>query len=168
MELARKSSGLWWLAFGAVAAWALGARRSRWRAQLERVSSTQWTATAPAWGVPLVRYAESVTGVPAALLAALIRTESAWRVDAVSRVGAIGLTQLMPKTAASLGVDPHDVTQNVLGGARYLAAQLERFDDVALALAAYNAGPHRVVQYQGIPPFAETQAYVARILSRLQ
>jgi soluble lytic murein transglycosylase-like protein len=105
--------------------------------------------------------------VPAALIAALIRTESAWQPYVVSKAGAIGLAQLMPATAAQLGVDPWDPAANVLGGARYLREQLDTFDDVAFALAAYNAGPHRVRQYGGIPPYAETQAYVARILERL-
>jgi soluble lytic murein transglycosylase-like protein len=97
----------------------------------------------------------------------VIRTESAWRAHVISAAGAIGLMQLMPATAAELGVDPFQPSENVLGGARYLRRQLDAFDDVGLALAAYNAGPHRVRQYGGVPPYRETQAYVARILERL-
>lgn len=81
----------------------------------------------------------------------------------------MGLMQLMPETAATLGVeDPFDPEQNIVGGARYLRLLLDRFnDDLALTLAAYNAGPRRVEIYGGIPPFRETQDYVATILGRL-
>lgn len=98
------------------------------------------------------------------LFVEMIRAESAFDPRAVSPVGAQGLGQLMPATARELGVaDPFDPHSNLDGAARYLSAQLERFGDVRLALAAYNAGPHRVVEYEGIPPFRETRAYVARI-----
>jgi soluble lytic murein transglycosylase-like protein len=69
----------------------------------------------------------------------------------------------MPDTARALGVDPQNPAQNLDGAARYLLAQIAKFQDVGLALAAYNAGPHRVVEYSGIPPFAETRDYIARI-----
>lgn len=168
MELARKPIILWGaLAVAAVALLKPRSSAPRWWLQLSSATA-DWRRTTPSWGAPIVEYAVHATGVPAVLLAALIRTESAWNPNALSRVGAIGLAQLMPATARGLGVDPHDPVQNVLGGARYLRAQLDRFDDVALALAAYNAGPHRVVQYQGVPPFKETQAYVRKILSRLR
>ena len=81
----------------------------------------------------------------------------------MSPKGAYGLGQLMPDTARSLGVDPRDPSQNLDGAARYLLAQIATFKDIDLALAAYNAGPHRVVEYSGIPPFAETRDYIARI-----
>ena len=94
----------------------------------------------------------------------LVRAESAFNPRALSPKGAQGLGQLMPDTARALGVrDPWDPEQNLDGAARYFAAQLDRFGDVHLALAAYNAGPHRVVQYGGMPPYRETRAYVARI-----
>lgn len=131
------------------------------------LESRGWTRFAPAWAVPLVDAASTATGVPSSLLAALIRTESAYQPYVRSHAGAIGLGQLMPATAAALGVDPMNPGQNVLGAARYLREQLDRFGSVPLALAAYNAGPHRVVQYKGIPPYEETQKYVARIMSRL-
>ena len=97
------------------------------------------------------------------LFQAMIEAESAYNPTAISPVGAYGLGQLMPATARSLGVDRRDMAQNLDGAARYLLAQLAAFQNVDLALAAYNAGPHRVVEYQGIPPFSETRAYIARV-----
>jgi soluble lytic murein transglycosylase-like protein len=105
-------------------------------------------------------------GVDPALLRGLIRQESGFNPAAKSSAGAIGLTQLMPTTAASLGVDPTDPTQAIEGGARYLRQQLDTFGgDESKALAAYNAGPSAVTSYGGIPPYAETQRYVASVLS---
>lgn len=101
-------------------------------------------------------------------LDAVARSESGYDARAVSPAGAIGVMQLMPSTARSLGVDPWNPAQNIMGGAAYLRAQLDRFDgDIDLALAAYNAGEGRVIQYGGVPPFPETRAYVARNLDRL-
>nr|WP_247744434.1 MULTISPECIES: lytic transglycosylase domain-containing protein [Roseobacteraceae] len=97
------------------------------------------------------------------LFQALVEAESSYNPTAVSPKGAYGLGQLMPDTARSLGVDPRDPSQNLDGAARYLLAQIATFKDIDLALAAYNAGPHRVVEYSGIPPFAETRDYIARI-----
>ena len=107
-------------------------------------------------------------GVDVHLLRALAWTESRGRQDAISPKGALGIMQLMPGTAAELGVNPLDPDSNVHGGARYLARQLTRFRSVPLALAAYNAGPGAVLRWGGIPPYAETQAYVAQVLSRYQ
>lgn len=97
------------------------------------------------------------------LFQAMIEAESSYNPTAISPKGAYGLGQLMPATARELGVDPRDVSQNLDGAARYLLAQLAEFRSVDLALAAYNAGPHRVEQYSGVPPFSETRAYIARI-----
>lgn len=100
-----------------------------------------------------------------ALLAGLIRQESNFNPNAVSSAGARGLTQLMPGTAAGLGVkDATDPAQAIEGGARYLRQQLDRFgSDPSRALAAYNAGPGAVLRHGGVPPYAETQAYVRKV-----
>jgi soluble lytic murein transglycosylase-like protein len=102
-------------------------------------------------------------GVPEDLFLRLVQQESGWNAGAVSTAGAIGLAQLMPGTAAVLGVDPWDPTQNLNGGARYLRTQYDTFGRWDWALAAYNAGPGAVQEYGGIPPYAETQNYVAVI-----
>ena len=102
------------------------------------------------------------------MLAAIVTVESAWHTGAVSNVGAIGLGQLMPGTAAVLGVDPHDPAQNLEGAAHYLSGLLQLFGAdprrYELAFAAYNAGPKAVQQYGGIPPYSETQRYVLKVL----
>ena len=99
-----------------------------------------------------------------ALFRANIAVESAFNPNARSSVGAIGLGQLMPGTADLLGVDPYDPEGNLHGSARYLLAQLEDFGAADLALAAYNAGPEAVRDYGGIPPYAETEGHVAKVL----
>jgi soluble lytic murein transglycosylase-like protein len=102
------------------------------------------------------------------LLEALVWQESRWRENAVSPVGARGLAQLMPGTARQLGVNPDDPHANLEGGARYLREQLDRFGgDLEKALAAYNAGPGRVIRANGIPAITETRNYVSAILARL-
>lgn len=99
------------------------------------------------------------------LLHALVTVESAYRPNAVSPAGAVGLTQLMPPTARALGVaDRFDPSANLSAGAAYLARQLLRFGDVRLALAAYNAGPERVARLGHVPSFPETQAYVTTVV----
>ncbi|HYD45844.1 MAG TPA: lytic transglycosylase domain-containing protein [Phenylobacterium sp.] len=107
-------------------------------------------------------------GVSRDLIEAVAWQESRYNQAAVSRAGATGVMQLMPGTARELGVDRFDLAQNVHGGAAYLSKMLNRFGgDVRLALAAYNAGPGAVERHGGVPPYAETQAYVAAILGGL-
>ena len=111
--------------------------------------------------------AATSNGVDPALLKGLVQQESGFDPNARSGAGAVGLTQLMPSTAAALGVtDPTDPAQSLQGGARYLRDQLDRFGgDERLALAAYNAGPGAVAKYGGVPPYAETQGYVNKVLA---
>jgi soluble lytic murein transglycosylase-like protein len=114
----------------------------------------------------LLAHAGAQHNIDAELLASVVHAESNGQVKAVSRTGARGLMQLMPGTAAELGVkDAFLPDQNVEGGTLYLDQLLTRYhDDVALALAAYNAGPAAVDRYHGIPPYRETRAYVARVI----
>ena len=114
----------------------------------------------------LIADAAAGAGVPPGIVKAVIHAESAFDVDAVSRAWAMGLMQLMPGTARELGVlDPFRPDENVHGGARYLRHLHDRYGSWTFTLAAYNAGPTAVDRYQGIPPFAETQAYVRRVLT---
>ena len=104
--------------------------------------------------------------LPEPFIRAVVRVESDFNPTVVSRAGAMGLMQLMPKTARSMGVsDPFDARQNILGGARYLRILANRFKgDLVLTVAAYNAGHGAVEKYSGIPPYKETQRYVRRVL----
>jgi len=113
-----------------------------------------------------IRRASRQHGVSAALVKAVIAAESGFDPLAESRRGARGLMQLMPATADHLGVDDaYDPWQNIDGGTRYLCEMIDRFPgELELALAAYNAGPETVRQYQGMPPYAETRGYVKRVL----
>ena len=114
---------------------------------------------------PLIEEASSRTGLPEALISAVMETESGYRPDAISPAGAQGLMQLMPALAEEMGVrDSFDPRENIMGGARYLRELLDRFrGNVRLALASYNAGPTAVAKYGRVPPFRETQRYVKQI-----
>lgn len=114
----------------------------------------------------LVAQTALLHGLDPSLLEAVAWQESRGRVNAVSHKGAYGVMQLMPGTAAELGVDPTNVAENIRGGAIYLRRQLERFGSVPLALAAYNAGPGAVIRYGGVPPYRETRDYVGKIMRR--
>lgn len=100
------------------------------------------------------------------LLKSIAKTESGFQADATSSAGAMGIMQLMPSTASSLGVtNAYDARENILGGAKYISQLLTQYNgDTSLALAAYNAGSGNVEKYGGIPPFTETQNYVAKVL----
>ena len=130
-----------------------------------------WADALPAAGRPwagAIEGSATQAGVDPRLLAAITRAESGFNPGALSGAGAVGLTQLMPGTAAGLGVDPTDPVANLEGGARYLAGQLDSFGRVDLAVAAYNAGPGAVRQAGGVPDYPETQAYVRRVLGYYQ
>ena len=118
----------------------------------------------------LLSHAGEQHDIDVELLASLVHAESDGRPNAVSRTGAQGLMQLMPGTARNLGVkDSFQPDQNINGGTAYLDALLTRYhDNLALALAAYNAGPAAVDKYHGIPPYRETRAYVARVMTEFK
>jgi soluble lytic murein transglycosylase-like protein len=122
---------------------------------------------APEWAVIWANEAAARYRIDAALVLAVMAAESSFRQDAVSGAGARGLMQLMPATAQELGIDIDDPHKNVLGGARYLAFLLKHFGDEELAIAAYNAGPGRVMRAGNrIPDIKETQNYV-RVVTQL-
>ena len=143
------------------------------KGQLRRPSGASGTdigsipAYAGAAGVyqDMARAAARRHNVPEDLFLRLVQQESNWNPNAKSHKGALGLAQLMPDTALRLGVDPNDPYQNLDGGARYLSKQYRTFRDWRLALAAYNAGPDAVREHGGVPPFAETRAYVPKVLA---
>jgi soluble lytic murein transglycosylase-like protein len=117
---------------------------------------------------PYVEAAAERYQLSPALLHSVAHHESRYRQDAISSARAIGIMQLMPGTAADLGVNPHEARDNIFGGAAYLRQMLDRFDgDIVRALAAYNAGPGAVERARGVPPYRETQTYVARIMGTL-
>ncbi len=119
-----------------------------------------WQGTYRGPYLAMAREAALMHGVPVDLFLKLVQQESNWNAKAKSHKGALGLAQLMPQTARLLRVDPHDPQQNLEGGARYLKQQYLKFGSWRLALAAYNAGPHAVEKYGGVPPYQETRNYV--------
>jgi hypothetical protein len=120
---------------------------------------------APPEFMPFIAEAAARTGLDPALIMAVMHHESRFNPRAVSKKGAYGLMQLMPKTAASLGVDARDPRQNIIGGSQYLARQIKRFGSMELGLAAYNAGPGSVMKAGGIPSLNETQSYVPGVMT---
>lgn len=120
--------------------------------------------TAPEEWKRIIRKAAAAYSLPESLIAAVIRTESAFQAHAVSPKGARGAMQIMPETQKELGLeDPYDAEANVMAGSAYLRRQLDRFGSLDLALAAYNAGPANVIKYGGIPPFPETREYLRQV-----
>lgn len=134
--------------------------------------------TSPEWepSNPILKYlpfaqlideAARASDLDPELLHALVETESTYNADARSPRGARGLTQVLPSTAKSLGIeDVHDPKENLRAGARYLKQQLDRFGTLDLALSAYNAGPTAVRKYRAIPPYKETRKYVPKVIKR--
>lgn len=138
-------------------------------AQALRVAQQSATAMLPAAISELIARVAQEEGVDEALVRAVVRAESGGNPNAVSPKGAMGLMQLMPSTAEAMGVsNPLDPEQNLRGGVRLLRGLLNEFGDVRLALAAYNAGGPAVRQYGGIPPYAETQKFVQRVMELWQ
>ncbi|MDP3738496.1 MAG: lytic transglycosylase domain-containing protein [Hyphomonadaceae bacterium] len=117
---------------------------------------------------PLIERAGGQVELSPRLLEAIAYVESRFNQHAVSPAGAIGVMQLMPATAAELGVDPHNPEGNIRGGADYLRKMVTMFgNNVELAVAAYNAGPSAVIRHGGVPPYKETRAYVAAVMDYL-
>ena len=116
-----------------------------------------------------IREAAAKYGLDSRLVAAVAEAESSGNQSEVSDAGAVGVMQLMPDTAAALGVNPYDEKQNIEGGTHYLKQMLDTFGgDMKKAIAAYNAGPQAVKDYDGVPPYAETQNYVNKVLDLYQ
>ena len=124
-------------------------------------------AATPAALAPLFLSSAATYGIPASLLTAVAKVESGFNPSAVSSAGAQGLMQLMPSTAASLGVDPFVPSQAIDGAARLLSGYLQQFGSIPEAVAAYNAGAGAVQQYGGVPPYPQTQAYVQSVMQAM-
>ena len=126
------------------------------------------TSSKQAAAAPLLDRAGEAADLSPRLLEAIAYVESRFNAKAVSPKGAVGMMQLMPETADELGVDPHNPEENARGGADYLRRMVTLFgNNVELAVAAYNAGPSAVLKYGGVPPFAETRAYVDAVMDYL-
>lgn len=137
-------------------------------AAVEATGAAKTVEPAPVVAKDMFAAAAEKHGLPVELVKSVVRAESNFNAKAISPKGAIGLMQLMPETARELGVDPNVPEQNVDAGTRYLRDLLIKYegneDQVARAVAAYNAGPGAVDKYKGVPPYAETQVYVRRVL----
>ncbi len=125
------------------------------------------------WIAQAILYASDAYSVDPLLITAVMDAESGFHHNSVSRAGAIGLMQIMPDTAAAVGVDPCDPMDNIIGGTIYLRNQLNRFSGwgeygVTYAVAAYNAGPDAVIEYNGVPPYNETVNYVNNVAAAYQ
>jgi len=127
-------------------------------------TGTQGVAV-PSSLAPLFSAAAAQYGVPVTLLAAVAQQESGFDTSAVSSAGAEGVMQILPSTAAGLGIDPFNPQQAISGAAQLLSNYLNQYKSTPLALAAYNAGPAAVAKYDGVPPYAETQSYVQDVMS---
>lgn len=138
-------------------------------ADVSATNSTEKTGSVSGKFADIIQAAAAKYDVDADLIKAVIKAESNFNANAVSSCGALGLMQLMPATAESLGVeDPLDPQQNIFGGTKFLHRLLDKYNNnISLALAAYNAGPGAVDKYGGIPPYSETQTYVNRVLNYL-
>lgn len=128
-------------------------------------SSRRYENSSPYSTEGMIESAARKFGVDSGLVKAIATAESNMNQSARSNVGAVGVMQLMPETAGSLGVDPYDEKQNIEGGTHYLRQMLDKFNgNLQYAIAAYNAGPGAVQKYGGVPPYSETQNYVGRVM----
>jgi soluble lytic murein transglycosylase-like protein len=141
-----------------------GSERLKPKAKTDDVLIPRYAGSYKGEYVEVAKAAARKHGIPEDLFLRLVQQESGWNHAAVSTKGATGLAQLMPGTADLLNVNMHDPEENLEGGARYLRKMFDKFGNWKLALAAYNAGPQAVEEYGGVPPYAETENYVARIL----
>lgn len=142
------------------------------KAEDVRTTSASVSAESPGVSNDTARFIQEAAakyGLDSRLVAAVAEAESSGNQSEISEAGAVGVMQLMPDTAAALGVNPYDEKQNIEGGAHYLRQMLDAFGgDMKKALAAYNAGPQAVRDYNGVPPYAETQNYVNKVLDLYQ
>jgi len=132
---------------------------------MEEVSAYNTNAQEADWITRAILYSSDLCAADPLLVTAVMKVESRFRIDAVSPAGAIGPMQLMPETAAILGVNPYNPLDNIIGGTRYLSEQRARFAGwgtyaITIAVAAYNAGPGAIYKYDGVPPYRETRDYV--------
>ncbi len=140
-----------------------------YEAEYPRLSSEEILVLMPRINAAITKASETYD-IDENMIRAIIKQESSFQPFALSTSGAMGLMQLMPETAKWLSVDePYNIEQNIQGGTQYFKDQLNAFDgNTELALAAYNAGPNHVIQYDGIPPFVQTQNYVKKVMQYYQ